>query len=239
MPASAPPAVTDEIAARRRARLFDLSLVLGLVLLLLGVSASAPRWSRFLRQPVQGAPDEPIDDDAAPASPTPAGEVQRTINVKLFFPAQDGGGLMLEERTVPFSNDLARQVEALVEALLAGSQQQHAPALPAGTRVLSTFVTGAGVAYVSLSKEARAAESGGSRAELLSVYALVDSITANFPALNRVQVLIDDQPAPTLLGHVDLSRPLPPDMSLLAAAEVRPAEPASPAPVAGADGAAR
>lgn len=230
-----PPSPADLRAERRRARLFDLGLVAGLVLLLVGVSASAPRWSRFLRQPVQGSGDEPVGDDAGTtAAPTPpTAEVQRTINVKLFFPAQDGGGLVLEERTVPFASDLARQVEALVEALLAGSQQGHAPALPQGTRVLATFVTGAGVAYVNLSKEARPAEGAGSRAELLAIYALVDSIAANFPGVSRVQVLIDDQPAQTLIGHVDLSRPLAPDMSLLAAADVRPLASPSPAPTPG------
>ncbi len=216
-------AAAAERAARRREALFDLALVAGVLLLLGLVSATAPRWSRFLRQPLQAASDEAAgEDEAGAATPTPPpGDVQRTISVKLFFPAADGGGLMLEEMTVPFSSDLARQIELVVAALVAGSRQ-HAPALPPETRVLGAFVTGAGVAYVNLSKEAGSGLSGGSRAELHSVYALVDTLTVNFPAVKRVQLLLDDHPAQTLAGHVDLSRPLPSDMSLLAVAEMAP-----------------
>ena len=57
----------------------------------------------------------------------------------------------------------------------------------------------------------------GSHEELISVYSIVNSLTVNFPAVKRVQILVDDRPVATLAGHVDLSRPLPPDMTLLAA----------------------
>jgi hypothetical protein len=39
--------------------------------------------------------------------------------------------------------------------------------------------------------------------------------------VKRVQVLVDDKPVETLSGHVDLSRPLLPDMTFL----VQPKEP--------------
>jgi hypothetical protein len=48
----------------------------------------------------------------------------------------------------------------------------------------------------------------------------------NFPAVRRVRILVDDQPAASLGGHVDLSRPLPADMTLVAL----PPPEASPAP---------
>ena len=55
-----------------------------------------------------------------------------------------------------------------------------------------------------------------------------------------MQILLDDRPTDTLAGHVDLSRPLTADMTLLAAAtaappvpRVRPRPaPASPGPAA-------
>jgi hypothetical protein len=50
----------------------------------------------------------------------------------------------------------------------------------------------------------------------------------NFPAIRRVQILVDDHPAETLAGHVDLSRPLTPDMTLLASSTLSPVKP-SPA----------
>lgn len=202
---------------RPRPWLANVLTVGALVLFALAVSGSAPRWSRLLRQSGPAIED---DTDALVVEPTPAdtqaAQVQRTINVKLFFERADNAGLAMEERTVAYSADLARQVEIVVRALVAGSTAGHLAPLPSETQVLNAFVTGRGVAYVNVSKPAFAAPEGGTRSELLSVYALVDTLAVNFPAINRVQVLVDDQPAVTLNGHLDLARPLPPDMTLLA-----------------------
>jgi spore germination protein GerM len=207
----------------------DLLTALGLAGLLAGVSLTAPRWSRFFQQPI------PVTSDDGAAEPpstqeSPAAEAHRTINVKLFFDAPDAGGLVLEERAVPFSNDLATQVRTLVEELVKGSQIGLLPTLPPQTKVLEVFVSARGVAYVDLSKEAQEGAVGGSDAELRSVYSLVNSVTMSLPSVSRVQILIDNQPVATLAGHVDLSRPLPADMTLLAAAALAPA--ASPSPEA-------
>jgi hypothetical protein len=75
---------------------------------------------------------------------------------------------------------------------------------------------------VNLSKEAAQGAAGGSESELITVYSVVNSLTVNFPAIKRVQILIEDKPAPTLWGHVDLTRPLPPDMTLLATSTLTP-----------------
>ena len=137
---------------------------------------------------------------------------------------------------VPFSGDLARQVRALVEELARASDSGNLPPLPPETRVLAVFVGEQGVVYVNLSREAVAGHGGGVTGERLAVYAIVNSITANLPAIRRVQILIDDKPAETFAGHVDLSRPLWPDMTLIAAAPVSapapesvPPEPPAPA----------
>ena len=39
-------------------------------------------------------------------------------------------------------------------------------------------------------------------------YAIVNAVTANLPAVQRVQILIDGKEVDTLAGHVDLRRPL-------------------------------
>jgi hypothetical protein len=61
------------------------------------------------------------------------------------------------------------------------------------------------------------------------VYSVVNTITTNFPAVTRVQILVGDRPVTSLAGHVDVSRPLPADMTLVALPP--PAAPeGSPAP---------
>ena len=191
----------------------------GLLLLLGLVAVTAPRWAHVLRREVPepgsvGGGGESGDEEPA--------RVERQINVKLFFQAADRPGLAIEERPVTFSTDLAGQVRAVVDELIRGPKNGLQPTLAPQTRVLEVFVSTRGVAYVDLSKEARAVATGGSEAELITVYSVVNSLTANFPALKRVQILVEDKPASTLAGHVDLTRPLPPDMTLLASSPVSP-----------------
>jgi germination protein M len=210
-------------------RLANLLTILGLVALFAGVSFSAPRWARYFQRPLalegepQGARGGSVRPEERPlASPSP--DAQRTINVKLFFEAADRPGLVLEERAVEFSNDLARQIRLVVEELIKGSRSALLSPVNPGTKVLEVFITAQGVAYVDLSKEILETEQRGSDAELFAAYSIVNSISDNFPAIRRVQILVDDHPAETLAGHVDLSRPLVPDLTLLAR------EPASPSP---------
>jgi hypothetical protein len=206
----------------------------GLAGLLAAVALSAPRWSGLLREPAAL-----FDEESLPAEPTPrpepeGGEAERRINVRLYFVGPESEGLVAEERTIAFSDDLTRQVRTLVEALVEGPESALLPTLPAGTRVLEVFLTARGIAYVNLSGEALALP-GGSRAELHTVYSVVNSIVTNFPAVRRVQILVEDRMVASLGGHIDLSRPLPADMTLV----VIPSPPPGDEPgEAAADGAA-
>jgi germination protein M len=65
-----------------------------------------------------------------------------------------------------------------------------------------------GDAFVDLGPEIVSGHPGGSAAELLTVYALVNAVTSNLPAIGRVQILVDGREIESLAGHVDLRRPL-------------------------------
>ena len=208
-------------------RAANLATILGLLLLLAGATLSAPRWARLFRQEVAAPVDESTGEaESAPAAEQ-AGEARRSINVRLFFNAADEPGLVIEERELAFSSDLSRQLRTVVEELVKGPKPGSTllPTLSPGTRVLEVFVTARGVAYVDLSNEATQGNAGGVSEELRSVYSVVNSVTVNFPAIRRVQILVEDRPAETLAGHVDLSRPLPPDMTLLASSMLTPVKP--------------
>lgn len=225
-------------------RIANLLTALMLVALLAGAAWSAPRWSRLFRQEVPQASEDfaaeaarvtESEAEAGPAEETE--EAQRTINVRLFFNSPEAPGLVMEDREVPFSSDLSHQLGSVVAELVKGPGEASGllATLPPQTRVLEVFVTARGVAYVDLSREVTQGIAGGVSEELRAVYSIVNSITANFPAIRRVQILVDDRPAETLAGHVDLSRPLPPDMTLLAASTLVPLTPpadagASPSP---------
>jgi len=209
-------------------------VAVSLVMLLGAVSLTAPRWSQWLRKPLPASDLRDGGGEAAPSrAPENAKEPDRKISVKLFFPAGDRPGLVIEDRAVSFSNDLSQQLKVVVQELARGSQIGLAPSLPPGTRVLEVFVTARGVAYVDLSKEAATATGRGSDDELSTVYSVVNSLTSNFPAVKRVQIVIEDRQVSTLAGHVDLTRPLAPDLTYLASATLTPAaspEPSAPSP---------
>lgn len=217
----------------RRANLLT---ALGLLGLLALVSATGPRWARLLTRPLPASGEEPEGPPPATADGGPAAlkakepEAEKHINVKLFFQSPERPGLVIEEREVALSGSLAQQLRSVLEELVKGSSAGLLPTLSPSTRVLEVFVSARGIASVDLSKEAAEGQLGGSEAELITVYSIVNSLTTSFPAVRRVQILIDDHPAPSLSGHVDLSRPLWPDMTFLAAASVEPSVPGAPRP---------
>jgi len=209
----------------------DVLTALGLLGLVATVGLTAPRWSALLRS--AAGPPEPEDAALAePAAlvsePATATDPARRISVRLYFEAADRDGLLAEERDIAFSPDLAQQIRTVVEELAKGPTSGLVATLPTGTRVNEVFVQAQGIACVSLSGEVVSGLPGGSRAELLTVYSLVNTIVTNFPAVSRVQLMVNDQLTISLGGHVDLSRALPPDMTLVALDP--PAVPPSPSP---------
>jgi hypothetical protein len=76
-------------------------------------------------------------------------------------------------------------------------------------------VTDRGDAFVDLSANVSTAHPGGTTAELLTVYAIVNAVTANLPAVQRVQILVDGKSVDTIAGHIDVRRPLQRDDTLI------------------------
>ena len=133
---------------------------LGLLALLLVVVLAAPRWTRLLTRTVPG--EEGAEESAAAvAEPEAPAAVEQKINVKLFFLAPDQPALLIEDREVAYSTDLGRRVRTVVEELVKGPQHGLVGALPPETKVIDSFVTSAGIAYVDLSKEAAQKHPGG------------------------------------------------------------------------------
>jgi spore germination protein GerM len=144
----------------------------------------------------------------------PAGKQQAgTFPVTLFFAAPDDSGLVREGREIDVCDSPADCLAALLGELANGPLGELAPILPAATIVRSVHIEG-DLAVVDLGNEIVEGLPGGSHAELLAVYSMVDTIAVNFPTIRRVTFLIDGEPASTLKGHLDLREPLVPDFTL-------------------------
>jgi spore germination protein GerM len=112
------------------------------------------------------------------------------------------------ERDVPFGEGAAPQAREIISAQIAPVADPIVSAIPPGTALRALFVTDRGEAYVDLSQPFAAAHTGGATSELLSVYTIVNVLTANLPAITSVQLLVEGKEVDTLAGHVDLRRPL-------------------------------
>jgi Sporulation and spore germination len=154
---------------------------------------------------------------AAPAGAAPAAP-ERKITATLYYIAEDGMSLVGVQREVPFGESVAEQARRVVEAQLTAAPQPLAAAIPDGTVLRGVYVTERDCdaaaatcqrdAFVDLSVEARTRHTGGALDELFTIYAIVDAITVNLPAISRVQILVDGKEVDTLAGHVDLRHPL-------------------------------
>jgi spore germination protein GerM len=157
---------------------------------------------------------------AAPALPAeaaaPTSEETAHIMATLFFGTPDGQALVPLRRDVPLAQTVDQQGREIVAAQLgAEGPSPFVSVIPEGTQLLAFYVTDRGDAFVDLSPEVTTGHPGGSLNELLTVYALVNAVTANLPAAKRVQILVGGKEVDTLAGHVDLRRPLSSDPSLV------------------------
>jgi spore germination protein GerM len=161
----------------------------------------------------------------------------------LYFPAS-GGGLRGERRELQVSESPKDRIRKVLEALLAGPAAAPAAAprpsstgaaaaaaaaapgaSPAGlvrpfppeVKLGSVELSADGTAFVDLRWPDREdPPESGSTEEIQRVYSLVDSLALNVPQVNRVVLLWNGTQRITFSGHLDTSRPLLPDRTLLA-----------------------
>jgi len=193
-----------------------------LLAILLLVAASSVLGVLLVRQTL-----ETPTETATPVEPAPAPATQ---SFQLYFLAATGTHLLPENRDLPVCSDEDGCIAQLFTALAAGPQDPSlAPVLPPGTRVLGVRQE-AGVVIADFSPELSTHHPGGSLSELMTVYALADTLAVNFPHLRQLTILIDGQPVETLKGHVALNRPIVADFQYTrppATAETKPVAPAA------------
>jgi hypothetical protein len=136
--------------------------------------------------------------------------------VRLYFESQQML-LAAESRAIPLPESPAAAIPLVTRELLKGPARPPLTRLfPEDTIVRGAYLLPGGTAIVDLGGPTIGAGWGtGTHQELMAVYSLVQSLTANFADVRRVRVLINGTPAETLAGHVSLARSLDPQMSLV------------------------
>ncbi|MCL2336847.1 MAG: GerMN domain-containing protein [Firmicutes bacterium] len=144
--------------------------------------------------------------------PTLANLVDKTT-VVMYFANQDGQ-LTAEQREIPNVVGIARET---IQALISGPQDKSlSPTIPAGTKLLDINISD-GLCTVDFSQELISKHSGGSNAEYLTVYSIVDTLT-QFSTVKEVQIRVAGKIVDSIAGHVGVSTPLQRDDEIISAA---------------------
>jgi spore germination protein GerM len=128
--------------------------------------------------------------------------------VTLFFSEEEGEYLVEERREILKTGNVEEEAKETVVELNKGPKGKLIPALPSHTRLLTLRMDENGVAKVNFDRTLSKEHPGGSSAEMLTLYSIVNSLTINFPQIKRVQILIDGKEAESIAGHISLKQPV-------------------------------
>jgi spore germination protein GerM len=188
---------------RRAAALLLLFLALsvaGLLVWTRGPSLSTRRRAPLFRNVTPAGPP-PAATPGAPVTPV------ETVRLTLFFPGRDDGKLQPEERDIPKPAGAGAALKAIFVELQRGpARTDLVPSLPDKIQLRNAFLLPEGEVVLDLAVDSSL--SFGSDEELTIVASIVDTVLQNVAETRSVRILVNGEPAESLGGHVDLTRPL-------------------------------
>jgi spore germination protein GerM len=135
--------------------------------------------------------------------------------VLLYFSDSDGEFLVGEKREILKKHEVKEEAKEAILELIKGPRGKLVPTLPPRTKLLNLQINEAGLAKVNFNQALSKDHPGGSSAEMMTVYSIVNSLSKNFPKIKRVQILIDGKPIESIAGHLSLMQPISPKPDLI------------------------
>ena len=134
--------------------------------------------------------------------------------VTLYFSGEEGEYLTGERREISDKGDAQEEAKEVVHELIKGPKGKLIRTLPPRTKLLALRIDGRGLAKVNFDKTLSTDHPGGSSAEIMTVYSIVNSLALNFPQIKEVQILIEGREG-SITGHLVLDRPIPSKTDLI------------------------
>jgi len=141
--------------------------------------------------------------------------VEKKREVLLYFSDSVGEYLIGEKRQILRKNVVKEEAKETIVELIKGPKEKLIPTLPPRTKLLTLQINDVGVAKANFNSVLSRDHPGGSTAEMMTVYSIVNSLALNFPQIKRVQFLIDGKPIETIAGHISLKQPVSPKPDLI------------------------
>lgn len=139
---------------------------------------------------------------------------KNTREVNLYFADSQLTRLVAQKATVPGDTDKTVRIEKLIGLLSRGPEGNAGPVLPKGIKVRQVYLGANGIAIIDFEPDFEELKSSGAGAELLTVFALVQTITENVEGIKAVRLLVGGKSQDTLAGNVSISDPLVPRADL-------------------------
>jgi hypothetical protein len=130
--------------------------------------------------------------------------------VVLYFSDANERFLVPEKRFVAKEASDEEQAREIVKALVAGSKAGNVATLPEKAEVQGVRIRKDGTAEVSFGRALVSAHPGSTASEAATVQSLANTLSANIPAVKRVQILADGKEMATIRGHLDTRKPFAP-----------------------------
>lgn len=141
---------------------------------------------------------------------------KKKVIAEIYFSEPQERFLVAEKRYIYKEEDAARQAREVVNALLDGSKTGYINTFPAKVVLRDVKLNKDGVAQVNFSANLTKSHPGGSTAEMVTIYSLTNSLTANIPEIKAVKILVEGKELPSIKGHVSTTDPFRPDPDLYA-----------------------
>jgi len=128
--------------------------------------------------------------------------------VLLYFSDFEEEYLVGEKREILKRDEVDEEAKEAIIELIKGPKGKLVHTLPPRTKLLTLRVNDKGVAEINFNKALSKDHPGGSSAEMMSIYSIVNSLTLNFPQIKKVQILIEGKTGETITGHLSLDQPI-------------------------------
>ncbi len=175
-------------------RLFFFLIVMGLVVV--GVYLFRQEISHSLKPLLEKKPEKKIF-------------AKERKDVTLYFSEPEEEYLVGEKREILKRNKVEEEAEETIVELIKGPKGKLIPTVPSHAKLLTFQMDEQGLAKVNFDQTLSKEHPGGSSAETMTIYSIVNSLTLNFPQIKRVQILIDGKTVESIAGHISLKQPVP------------------------------
>jgi spore germination protein GerM len=143
------------------------------------------------------------------------GILREKRGILLYFSDGESEYLIGEKREILKRDEVEEEAKDAINELIKGPKGKLIPTLPPQTKLLGLELGGDGVAKINFNRALSKDHPGGSSAEMMTLYSIVNSLTLNFSQIKRVQILIEGKAVETIAGHLSLRQPVLPKPDLI------------------------